>query len=240
MVERAACFVVRLAPGGRRKRTPIGIVVVVPTMPSARVKVPRGKGGGRRWTSFIAGDASTGKRIRGLHDERNPRHQLRVEHGASTLLIDLSEEDGVAWTTFAVDRATRQCSVAQADRQSDSGAGAYDGLYEQLLLPISPIRKRSVPWIGPPAETGRTSSCDQRPSSPGSVSCLPGCQGAPSRDLCLYGRRVTWFSIKVGGRMGTLCPVDPRDQHGARLGDFIAARHVMQQLKQSEENGTVV
>lgn len=115
---------------GRCKRSPVGIVVVVPTTPSARGKLPRPKGGGRRWASFVAGEASIGKRIRGLHEEQNPRHRLRVEHDASTLLIHLSDEDGVGWTTFAIDRATRQWSVAQADRQSESSAGAYDGLYE--------------------------------------------------------------------------------------------------------------
>jgi len=120
------------APGvpGQAQASRVGIVVVVPTMPSASDKLPRPKGGRRRWTSFVAGDASTSERIRGLHDEQNPRHRLRVEHDANTLLIHLSDEEGVRWTTFAVDRATRQWSVAQADRQSDSGAGAYDGLYE--------------------------------------------------------------------------------------------------------------
>jgi hypothetical protein len=71
-----------------------------------------------------------GKRIRGLHEEQNPAHRLRVEHDAHTLLIHLSDEDGGGWTTFAVDRATRQWSVAQGPRQSDSASGAYDGLYQ--------------------------------------------------------------------------------------------------------------
>ena len=34
------------------------------------------------------------------------------------------------WTTFAVDRASRRWSVAQARRQVDAASEAYDGLYE--------------------------------------------------------------------------------------------------------------
>ena len=71
----------------------------------------------------------SGKRVRGLHEEVNPRHRLRVEHDPHTLLIHLSNEDGEGWTTFAVDRATRQWSVAQNRRQGDTARDAYDGLY---------------------------------------------------------------------------------------------------------------
>jgi hypothetical protein len=66
-----------------------------------------------------------------LHEQANPRHRLRVEHNDHTLLIHLSDEDGGGWTTIAVDRATRQWSVAQDARQSDTACGAYDALYEQ-------------------------------------------------------------------------------------------------------------
>ncbi len=87
--------------------------------------------GRSRWTSFIADAATAGKPARGLHEQANPRHRLRVEHDAHTLLIHLSDEDGGGWTTIAVDRATRQCIVAQDSRQSDTARQAYENLYHQ-------------------------------------------------------------------------------------------------------------
>jgi hypothetical protein len=84
----------------------------------------------RRWTSFVAAEAAPGKAGRGLHEEANPRHRLRVEHDAHTLLIHLSDEEETGWTTFAVDRKTREWAVAQAPRQVDAASQAYDGLYE--------------------------------------------------------------------------------------------------------------
>lgn len=84
---------------------------------------------GRRWTSFVAAAGDGVKPSRGLHEQANPRHRLRVEHDAHTLLIHLSDEDGAGWTTIAIDRPTRQWSVAQDDRQSDTARGAYDALY---------------------------------------------------------------------------------------------------------------
>lgn len=86
---------------------------------------------GRRWTSFIAADREGDKPVRGLHEATNPKHRLRVEHDAHTLLIHLSDEDGAAWTTVAVDRATRRWAVAQHERQLDAARRAYDALYEQ-------------------------------------------------------------------------------------------------------------
>lgn len=85
----------------------------------------------RRWTSFVAGESPGGKAVRGLHEQANPRHRLRVEHNEHALLIHLSDEDGGGWTTIAVDRATRQWSVAQDARQSDTARAAYDALYER-------------------------------------------------------------------------------------------------------------
>jgi len=76
--------------------------------------------GGARWTSFIADAATAGKPARGLHEQANPRHRLRVEHDAHTLLVHLSDEDGGGWTTIAVDRATRQSVIAQDSRQNDT------------------------------------------------------------------------------------------------------------------------
>lgn len=67
--------------------------------------------------------------MRGLHEQTNPQHRLRVEHDAHTLLIHLSDEAGGGWTTIAVDRATRQWAVAQDSRQSDTARCAYDALY---------------------------------------------------------------------------------------------------------------
>lgn len=90
---------------------------------------PRPTTSGRRWTSFVAPDAPPEKVVRGLHEEANPQHRIRVEHDPSTLLIHLSDEEGPGWTTLVVDRATRQWAVAQARRQSDSGEQAYDALY---------------------------------------------------------------------------------------------------------------
>lgn len=84
-----------------------------------------------RWTSFIADAAPSGKVVRGLHEQANPRHRLRVEHDASTLLIHLSDEDGDGWTTIAVDRETRRWAVAQAPRQSDTARDAHQQLYRQ-------------------------------------------------------------------------------------------------------------
>lgn len=82
-----------------------------------------------RWTSFIADEGGSG-RVRGLHEEGNPSHRLRVEHDTHTLLIHLSEEDGHGWTTIAVDRATRRWAVGQGPRQSDSTHRAYEDLYD--------------------------------------------------------------------------------------------------------------
>lgn len=83
-----------------------------------------------RWTSFVADDGSSGRAVRGLHEEANPRHRLRVEHDGCTLLIHLSDEDGDGWTTIAVDRATRRWTVAQGPRQADTARQAHGDLYQ--------------------------------------------------------------------------------------------------------------
>jgi hypothetical protein len=64
-----------------------------------------------------------------MHEEANPSHRVRVEHDAYTLLVHLSDEEGDGWTTFAVDRATRQWAAAQGRRQADTSEQAYDALY---------------------------------------------------------------------------------------------------------------
>lgn len=92
-------------------------------------KLPRPPGRGR-WTSFVAELPEDDKPVRNLHEQANPKHRLRVEHDESTLLIHLSDEDGSGWTTFGVDRATRQWTVAQGPRQGDTAKTAYNDLYE--------------------------------------------------------------------------------------------------------------
>ena len=101
----------------------------MPDAPAPVGRPPRPRTSGRRWTSFVAEASVDGKPVRGLHEQANPAHRLRVEHDPSTLLIHLSDEDRGGWTTIAVDRATRQWAVAQETRQSDAARGAYDSLY---------------------------------------------------------------------------------------------------------------
>ena len=77
-----------------------------------------------RWTSFVAAPP------RGLHEDGNPEHRVRVEHNEDTLLVHLSNEDGSGWTVLAVDRATRRTALARARRQLDAASEAYERLYE--------------------------------------------------------------------------------------------------------------
>lgn len=56
-------------------------------------------------------------------------HRVRVEHNRDTLLVHVSGEDGQGWTTLAIDRATREWSIAQRHRQSDAAKAAYANLY---------------------------------------------------------------------------------------------------------------
>ena len=93
-------------------------------------RLPRPRSGHGRWTSFVAGADPGRPVVRGLHEEANPEHRLRVEHDAHTLLIHLSDEDGGGWTTVAVDRDTRQWAVAQDRRQADTARQAYERLYD--------------------------------------------------------------------------------------------------------------
>ena len=65
-----------------------------------------------------------------LEEEGNPQHRVRVEHNQDTLLVHISGEDGLGWTTVAIDRATREWSIAQRRRQMDAAAAAYSNLYE--------------------------------------------------------------------------------------------------------------
>lgn len=81
-----------------------------------------------RWTSFVA-SPERGRVSRGLEEEGNPRHRVRVEHNRNTILIHLSDEDGAGWTVLAVDRGTRRYRVAQAGTQIHAAERAYEGLY---------------------------------------------------------------------------------------------------------------
>ena len=82
----------------------------------------------RRWTSFVGAPAA-GRVIRSLEEEGNPAHRLRVEHNLQTLLIHISDENGQGWTTIALDRATREWSIAQRRRQLDAAKAACEQLY---------------------------------------------------------------------------------------------------------------
>ncbi|HYI12637.1 MAG TPA: hypothetical protein VEK57_26535 [Thermoanaerobaculia bacterium] len=67
--------------------------------------------------------------MRGLEEEGNPMHRVRVEHNKDTLLVHISGENGSGWTTIAIDRATREWSIAQRHRQGDAARAAYESLY---------------------------------------------------------------------------------------------------------------
>jgi hypothetical protein len=91
-------------------------------------RVPRRSSRSPRWTSFVGGYAK-GRRVRALQDEANPLHRVRVEHNRETLLIHLSNEDGQGWTTIAIDRPTREWSIAQRRVQLEAARAAYGNLY---------------------------------------------------------------------------------------------------------------
>jgi len=92
-------------------------------------RVPRRPGRSPRWTSFVGG-YEKGRRVRGFQDEKNPLHRVRVEHNRDTLLIHLSNEDGRGWTCIAIDRPTREWSIAQRRVQTEAATAAYGHLYE--------------------------------------------------------------------------------------------------------------
>ena len=59
-----------------------------------------------RWTSFV-GSLARRRAERGLEEEGNPKHRIRVEHNKHTLLVHVSDEDARGWTTVAIDRHKR-------------------------------------------------------------------------------------------------------------------------------------
>jgi hypothetical protein len=82
----------------------------------------------KRWTSFVA-SPSRGRVSRGLEEEGNPAHRVRVEHNRNTLLVHISDENGKSWTVVAIDRSTREWALAQRDGQLDAASSAYESLY---------------------------------------------------------------------------------------------------------------
>jgi hypothetical protein len=90
--------------------------------------IPKPKRKSPRWTSFV-GSPTRGRVVRGLEEEKNPKHRARVEHNQDTLLVHISDEGGHGWTTIAIDRATREWSVAQRSTQMAAATAAYDQLY---------------------------------------------------------------------------------------------------------------
>jgi hypothetical protein len=67
--------------------------------------------------------------VRGLEEEGNPKHRVRVEHNKHTLLVHVSDEGGREWTTLALDRPTREWAIAQRGRQREAAEAAYELLY---------------------------------------------------------------------------------------------------------------
>jgi len=81
-----------------------------------------------RGTSFVA-STHRGRVVRGLEQEVNFMHRVREEQNKETLLIHLSGENGHGWTTLAIDRSTREWSIAQRRHQLDAAKAAYGKLY---------------------------------------------------------------------------------------------------------------
>ena len=91
-----------------------------------------------RWTSFV-GRYAKGRAVRGLEEEGNPKHRVRVEHNKHTLLVHISNEDASGWTTLAIDRSTREWAIAQRDRQREAAEAAYERLYASASKPQQPV-----------------------------------------------------------------------------------------------------
>jgi hypothetical protein len=98
-----------------------------------------------RWTSFV-GTYARGRAVRGLEEEGNPKHRLRVEHNKHTLLVHISDDDARGWTTVAIDRATREWAIAQRARQLEAAQAAYELLYpskREAQRPVSADRAKA-------------------------------------------------------------------------------------------------
>ena len=81
-----------------------------------------------RWTSFVGSIPVVAScevwKKRGI-----PCTAFAWSTTSDTLLIHISGEDGQGWTTLAIDRPTREWSIAQRRRQSDAAKAAYGNLY---------------------------------------------------------------------------------------------------------------
>lgn len=82
-----------------------------------------------RWTSFVA-TTQKGRAIRGLQEEGNPNHRVKVTHNSATLLVHISDEDGKGWITLAIDRGTREWAISRRRRQLESAETSYRLLYD--------------------------------------------------------------------------------------------------------------
>jgi hypothetical protein len=78
--------------------------------------------------AFVFRNSTSAK---GLEEEKNPLHCVRVEYNAGTILVHLSNEDGKGWTVRAVDRKTRKWAVAQESTQLSAASNAFDDLYSE-------------------------------------------------------------------------------------------------------------
>lgn len=92
-------------------------------------RIPKPNRSSVRWTSFVAAEGR-GPKVRGLAEEGNSAHRVRVEHNRDTLLIHLSAEDGHGWTVIALDRKTREWAVAQRPSQRKAAEVAFSLLYQ--------------------------------------------------------------------------------------------------------------
>jgi len=66
--------------------------------------------------------------------EKPQRRSVRCTSFAGTaprgrVVRGLEEDDGHGWTTLAIDRNTREWSIAQRHNQSDAAKAAYGNLY---------------------------------------------------------------------------------------------------------------
>lgn len=119
---------------------------------ASRGEPPHARPRRRRWASFVADEVPRGRVVRGLHEEDNPTHRLRVEYDAHTLLIHLSDEDGSGWTTVAIDRASRRWAVSQGPRQMDTARDAYNSLYGLNGTGHGATRRQSERDVSPTRE----------------------------------------------------------------------------------------
>lgn len=82
------------------------------------------------WQGFVSAAAHQDGPVKSLQEKGNPQHRVRVEFDGHTVFVHLSDEHGAGWTSLAVDRASREWSVAQRDTQSDAAAAAVLALYD--------------------------------------------------------------------------------------------------------------